>query len=77
MPFPDAVSLCKMVHISEKWGNLPLKAARKLLISNTGQMQNATNISPEMVCLYFKLAYLIAAVLWLFEGDVTTETFRN
>ena len=48
LPFPDAVSLCKMVHITEKWGNLPLKSARKLLISNTGQKQNTTNISPEM-----------------------------
>lgn len=40
-------------------------------------MQNTTDLSPEMVCLYFKLTYLTAAVLWLFEGDVTTETFRN
>lgn len=57
--------------------NLPPKPGEQLLISHIEQMLNTTNMITEKVGLYFMLAYLIAIVLWLYEGDIRTETFRN
>lgn len=61
----------------EKQQNIPPKPGEQLLISHIEQMLNTTNMITEKVGLYFMLAYLIAIVLWLYEGDIRTETFRN